>query len=164
MNWPASMAEHNGGAAAPVPALPVHITNGEQLAGMGHRDGPRRHIRSVYRTFVLTHGMVIPVLAEDLSRFDVWFQAYGGSVVLCESQSQAQDPANQAGAAGVFAGAPANPQGTLLYVPAGASFTTPVPPVSGWLRLQTSDPVWATTLADSVTMLAMVTHNRAEGY
>ncbi len=104
---------HNG--ARPVP---VEITNTEALAGMAGRARPRGYVRSVYRTFVLTAANpVIPVLAEDLSRSGTWFQAYGNSVVLCESQSQAQDPDNVIAGTGQFAGSPANPQGTLLFVP-----------------------------------------------
>jgi hypothetical protein len=119
----------------------------------------------VFRTFALTAANpTVPVLAEDLARFDAWFMAYGNSVVLCDSQSQAQDPANAIAGTGVFVNTPANPQGTLLYVPSGATFTTPVAPMStDWLILQTTEPVWATALAFP-TLLALVTHDKAEGY
>jgi hypothetical protein len=150
--------------AAPVPSLPVHITNAEQLAGMSPRKGPRKHIRSVFRTFALTAANPLyPILAEDLARLDTWVCAYGNSVVLCESQSQAQDPANQIAGTGVFANTPANPQGTLLYVPSGATFTSPVPPVSAWVRLRSTEPVWATALAFP-TMVSIITQDCAEGY
>src|SRR5208337_4430955 len=123
------MTHPQNGQLADMPTIPVHVSNAQELAGMGQRKGPRRHVRSVFRTFVFTAANnVIPILAEDLSRFDTWVLAYGNSVVLCESQSQAQDPANAIAGTGVFANTPANPQGTLLYVPSGATFTTPMPP------------------------------------
>lgn len=144
--------------------VPVEITNAEALAGIAARTRPRGYVRSVYRTFVFTAATPVqPILAEDLSREYVWVIAYGNSVVICESQSQAQDPANQIAGTGVFANTPANPQGTLLYVPSGATFTTPQPPISEPLYLRSTEVAFATALAFP-TMLAIVTHNRAEGY
>jgi hypothetical protein len=158
----AGTGQHNG---APVPPLPVHITNAQELAGMGARKGPRKHVRSVFRTFALTStNLLYPILAEDLARLDTWVCAYGNSVVLCESQSQAQDPANQIAGTGVFANTPANPQGTLLYVPSGATFVGMLPPpVSAWVRLRTTEPVWATALAFP-TMVSIITQDCVEGY
>jgi hypothetical protein len=106
---------HNG---AQIQTVPVEVTNAEALAGMINRRHPRRHVRAVYRTFNLAAATPLPILAEDLSRYDTWLVAYGNSVVICESQAQAQDPDNQLGGAGSFVNSPANPQGTLLYVPA----------------------------------------------
>lgn len=148
--------------------VPVEITNAEALAGMAARTRPRGYVRSVYRTFVFTAGgtvgtSIFPILAEDLSREDAYLIAYGNSVVICETQSQAQDPDNAVAGTGVFANTPANPQGTLLYVPSGATFTTPQPPVSEPLYLRSTEVVWAVALAFP-TLLAVVTHNRAEGY
>ena len=135
---------------------------------MAARARPRGYVRSVYRTYLFTAGgtvgtSILSVLAEDLSREDACLVAYGNSVVICETQSQAQDPDNAIAGTGVFANTPANPQGTLLYVPSGATFTTPFPPVSQPLYLRSTEVVWAVALAFP-TMLAIVTHNRAEGY
>lgn len=97
--------------------IPVLVANAADLLGAA-AEAKRRHIRSTFRTFVLTAANpVVPVLAEDRSRTDTWMIAYGNSVVLCDSQSQAEDPDNQIAGTGVFSNTPANPQGTLLYVP-----------------------------------------------
>jgi hypothetical protein len=148
---------HQGAAPRPVP---VEITNAEALAGLVPRPGPRKHVRAVYRTFVFTAAApVLPVAAEDLSRDEMWLIAYGNSVVICESQSQAQDPDNQIAGTGVFANTPANPQGTLLYVPSGAAFASPPSPISVRWTFSTTEVVWATALAFP-TMLAVTLINR----
>jgi hypothetical protein len=147
----------------PVPkAIPVEITNPEALAGAVRPD--RRYTRAVFRTFVFTAANnIFPIAAEDLSRADMWLMAIGNSVVICESQSQAQDPANQIAGTGVFANTPANPAGTLLYVPSGAAFTSPPSPISERWTMQTTEVVWATALAYP-TMLAVTLINRAKNY
>jgi hypothetical protein len=151
--------EHPGTQPRPVP---VEVTNAEALAGAVQPK--RRYTRAVFRTFVFTAASnVFPVAAEDLSREDMWLMAIGNSVVICESQSQAQDPANQIAGTGVFANTPANPQGTLLYVPSGAAFTSPPSPISARWTLQTTEVVWATALAYP-TMLAVTLINRARSY
>jgi len=101
-----------------VQPVPAHITNLHELVAAlaggvpCGNPGKRRHLRTVYRTFVLSAASpVIPVLAQDLSREETIFVASGNSVVLCESQAQAQAAANSA-ASGLL-----NPEGTLLYVP-----------------------------------------------
>jgi hypothetical protein len=126
----------------------VEVTN---LGGL-ERGAKRKRIKAVYRTFVLTAANpVIPILAEDLSRRTTYVQAITNSVLLCESQSQAQEPANSVAAA--FA----NPSGTLLFVPAtGAAVSTRWP-------LDTNDVMWATAIAFPA-MLTMTIHNEAEGY
>jgi len=151
-----------GGGAPPRP-IPVELSNVEALAGaLGTRK--RRHVRAVYRTFVFTPTQVLcPIAAEDLSREEMWLVAYGNSVVICESQSQAQDPANQIAGTGVFANSPANPQGSLLYVPSGAAFTNPPSPVSTRWTMDTQEVVWATALAFP-TMLSVTYINRVTGY
>jgi hypothetical protein len=147
--------------ATPRP-IPVEITNPEALAGAVRP--VRGYKRAVFRTFAFTAANnVFPIMAEDLSREDAWLIAYGNSVVICETQSQAQDPANQIAGTGVFANSPANPQGTLLYVPSGPAFTSPPSPISVRWTLQTTEVVWATALAYP-TMLAVTLINRAKNY
>jgi hypothetical protein len=139
--------------------IPVRLTNSaELLAGMGAAR-PRKHTRAVYRTFLLAANTPLPVLAEDLSRRDVWFVAYNNSVMICESLSQAQDPGNQVAGAGNFANTPANPQGTLLYAYAAGN-----PAVMASVRwtLETTEVVWAVAMATAY--LAITTHNKSEGY
>jgi hypothetical protein len=148
--------------SAPPRPVPVEITNAETLAGAIKPD--RRYTRAVYRTFVFTAAAPVqPIAAEDLSREEMWLVAYGNSVVICESESQAQDPDNQAAGTGVFANTPANPQGTLLYVPSGAAFPNPPSPVSVRWTLATTEQVWATALAYP-TLLAVTLINRAKSY
>lgn len=98
----------------PIQPIPVHVANAGDIWSAA-AEPRRRRIRSTFRTFVLTAtNPIIPILAEDLSRRAADLQAIGNSIVICESQSQAQDPSN------AVAGLP-NPQGLLLFVPAAAS-------------------------------------------
>jgi hypothetical protein len=138
--------------------VPVHITNPEAIAGAA-KASPRKHVRAVYRTFALTGGIPLPILAEDLSRFDTWLVAYNNSVIICESQSQAQDPDNAVAGTGQFTATPANPQGTLLYANAGGS---PAVMTSTRWTLDTTEVVWAVSLASAY--LAVTTHNKVTGY
>jgi hypothetical protein len=84
--------------------IPVRIVDRSDLAASArkvHRD-------VTYRTIVLSAlNPVRPVFAQDLSRMLVIVQAFGNDVVLCETQSKAEDPANS------VAGLP-NPEGYLL--------------------------------------------------
>jgi hypothetical protein len=148
----------------PIQPVPVVLHNAEALAGVMARQKPRTHIRATFRTFVLTAANpMLPILAEDRSRITTWITAFGNSVVLCDSQSQAQDPDNAIAGAGLFANAPANPQGTLLYVPAGVGFTNPPVPQSVRWTLNTTEVVWAVALAFPA-YLAITIENDAKGY
>jgi hypothetical protein len=146
--------------------VPVKITNAHELmAGRGADNKHRKHTRATFRTFVLTAANpVVAILAEDRSRFDTWLIAYGNSVVICESQSQAEDPANFIAGTGVFSQCPLNPQGTLLYVPTlNVPWTTqPVPQSVRW-TLDTTEVAYACAMVFPA-VLAMTTHNHVEGY
>jgi hypothetical protein len=135
--------------------IPVHVT--------GTSASPRRRVKAVYRTFVLSAAApVIPIAAEDLSRRNGWAIAYGSSVVLCESQSQAQDPGNAvASAVTGFTLTPANPQGTLLYVPQTGTLQSDRWPIDS------NDVIWASALlltGTEVAYLAVTLYSRADGY
>jgi hypothetical protein len=150
---------------AEVQPVPVRVTNHEDLAGMRTRARPRTHLQSVFRTFVLTAAQpVIPILAEDLSRETAWIVAIGNSVVLCNSQSQAQDPDNFIAGAGIFAECPANPQGTLLYVPTlTAPWTSQPVPVSVRWTLNTTEVVWASAMVYPA-LVSVTIESKAQGY
>jgi hypothetical protein len=146
------------------PPVPAHITNIAELAGaVGGRIRRRKHIRAVYRTFVLTAASpVVPVAAQDLSRCGGWAIAYGNSVVLCETQSQAQDPANAiVGTATGFTLAPANPQGTLLYVPLAGTAQSDRWPIDS------NEPIWASAsylTGGQTAMLVVTLYNETTGF
>ena len=91
--------------------IPVYLHNIESLAAAVSR--PRRyHYNITFRTIVLTAGgvgqSIRPLCADDPSREYLLVQAFTNDVVLCESQSRAQDPANS------VVGLP-NPEGFLLW-------------------------------------------------
>ncbi len=134
--------------------VPVHVTNAGILAT---RKRKRHH--TIYRTFVLTAANpVIPVLAEDMSRTGAHFQAIGNSVLICESQSQAQDPDN------AVALAFANPQGLLLYVDAAATgLGSGGLSVSDRWPIFTNDVVWATAIAFPAFLAVSIT-SEVSGY
>jgi hypothetical protein len=145
-----------------VHTIPVHVASANEGV-FPHTQHDRGHVPAVFRTFALTAGAPVPVLAEDRSRVQAWMVAYGNSVVLCASQSQAQDPANAAaGALGAaFANTPGNPQGTLLFVPVLVG-----PPVNSaasvrW-TLTTTEVVWAVSMGPA--LLALTIENRVKGY
>lgn len=144
-------------------SIPVHIASANEGVFPGTQDR-RRHIHSVYRTFELTANNPVPILAEDRSRVATWIVAYGNSVVLCESASQAQDPANQVASAAMgaaFANTPGNPQGTLLFVPVLVGPPTNSQVSVRW-TLNTTEVMWAVSMAAAV--LAVTIENRAAGY
>jgi hypothetical protein len=149
-------------------SVPVHIASASEGVFPGSQD-KRRHIQSVFRTFVLAAPVAgvaqpLPVLAEDRSRVAAWMVAYGNSVILCSSQSQAQDPANQAAnaaAGAAFANTPGNPQGTLLFVPVLIGPPVNSNPSVRW-TLNTTEIVWAVSMGPA--MLAVTIENRAAGY
>jgi hypothetical protein len=147
---------------SPPRPISVHVASANSDIFPGTQDH-RRHVQAVYRTFVLAAAAPVPILAQDRSRCAAWVIAYGNSVVLCASQSQAQDAANQvaSGLGAAFANTPANPQGTLLFVPVLIG-----PPVNStssvrW-PLKTTEVTWAVSMAPA--LLAMTIENRAEGY
>lgn len=144
-------------------AVNVHIASANEgvFAGTQHK---RRHIRSTFRTFALAAATPLPILGEDRSRVAAWIVAYGNSVVLCDSQSQAQDPDNQIASAALgaaFANTPGNPQGTLLFVPVLVGPPTNSAPSVRW-TLNTTEVVWAVSMAGA--LLAVTIENKAEGY
>jgi hypothetical protein len=143
-------------------SVSVHIASANEGVFNGTQ-AKRRHIQSVFRTFVLAAATPVPILAEDRSRVATWLVAYSNSVVLCSSESQAQDPANQVASAlgAAWANTPANPQGTLLYVPVLVGPPTNSNPSVRW-TMSTTEVVWAVSMAPAV--LALTIENRAEGY
>jgi hypothetical protein len=146
-----------------VEPVQVHVASANEGVFPGTQK-TRKHITSVYRTFALAAGVPAPILAEDRSRVGVWMIAYANSVVLCASQSQAQDPGNQvAGAAlgAAFANTPANPQGTLLFVPVLVGPPVNSTPSARW-TLNTTEIMWAVTMAPA--LLAVTIESRAQGY
>ena len=112
----------------PVP-IPVRLTNPEALAGAAPRPQPRRRITSRYRTFVLNaaNNWILPVGGEDLSRHGGWVIAYGNSIVLCESQAQAQDPFNTT-PLGAAAAASVTGTGLQASPPAGTAVASAAAP------------------------------------
>jgi hypothetical protein len=104
----------------------------------------KKHKHITYRTIVLSAtNPVRPLLAPDPSRDYVQIIVQGNPVVLCESESKAQDPANQA------AGLP-NPEGMLL----------PVNP--GPIRLHLTDLTWVTAQAfPAIVSIAIVSDAEA---
>lgn len=140
----------------------VHVASASEGIFPGTQ-AKRRHIQSVFRTWVLAANTPEPILAQDRSRVAAWMVAYGNSVVLCGSQSQAGQAANQiaSGLGAAFANTPANPDGTLLFVPVLIGPPTNSNPSVRW-TLNTTEVVWAVSMAPAV--LAMTIENRAEGY
>lgn len=148
--------------------IPVHIASvapGTMIPGAqpdlwpGAPDN-RPRITPVFRTWALTAGVPEPIAADDRSRLRMRIIAYGNSVVLCSSQSQAQDPANAVASAALgaaFANTPGNPQGTLLFVPVLIG-----PPVNSqpsvWWETQTTEVVWAVSMA--AALLAITIENQ----
>jgi len=104
--------------------VPVLVTNLPQMPGPNKKK--RRAV--LPRTIVLTAASPVKVLlSQDTSRKIAWVIATGNPVVLCESQSQAEDPANS------VATLP-NPEGFLL--PTGIKFP-----------LDTTELMWVTAQA-----------------
>jgi hypothetical protein len=142
-------------------ALAPYLANGE--AGIAAALKKKR-IRATMRTFLITAASpIVAVLQKDPSRLDTYIVAYGNSAVLCESFSQAQDQDNLPASAGtgVFANTPANPQGTLLYVPSGAGFSggaAPPSPVSTRFTTLTQEVMYATAIAFP-TYVAVLSNN-----
>jgi hypothetical protein len=123
----------------------------------------RKYIHSVFRTFVLAANTPVPILAQDRSRLTAWLIAYGNSVVLCDSQAQAQAPANQVagGLGAAFANTPGNPDGTLLFVPVLVGPPTNSQTSMRW-TLRSTEVVWAVSMAAAV--LAVTIENSVTGY
>lgn len=143
--------------------VPVRIESANEGVFPGTQRN-RKHTTSVFRTFALAAATPLPVLAEDRSRTGAWFVAYSNSVVLCQSESQAQDPDNQIAAAALgaaFANTPGNPQGTLLFVPILVGPPINSNPSVRW-TLNTTEVVWAVSMAPA--LLALTTENEAKGY
>lgn len=104
--------------------LPVEVINLRDLKA----SESKCHYDLTLRTITLTAANPVrDVFAGDLSRRLVICQAFTNDVVLCQSQSQAQDPANAATAN------PGFPEGYLL----AAANTTPT-------YLPVTDLAWAT--------------------
>jgi hypothetical protein len=140
--------------------VPVHITSASEGVLAGTQES-RLHVQSVYRTFVLAPNIPLPVLAQDRSRLLATMIALGNSVVLCASQSQAQDPANAIGGVALgaaWANTPLNPQGSVLFVPvlAGAAGTSERWPV------HSTEVVWAVSIA--AAMLSVTIESKVTGY
>jgi hypothetical protein len=143
----------------PVTPVPVHIVSANQ--GIMHGAQDREHIQSVFRTFVLSANSPLPVLAQDRSRVLATMIALGNSVILCASQSQAQDTANQVSGVALgaaWANTPPNPNGTTLFVPVvtGAGATSERWPV------HSTEVVWA--VSQAAAMLAVTIENKVTGY
>lgn len=146
----------------PIEPVTVHIASANEGVFPGTQ-AKRRHIHSVYRTFPVT-TTPIPILAEDRSRIATWMVAYGNSVVLCDSESQAQAQANQVANAALgaaFANTPGNPEGTLLFVPVLIGPPVNSSPSVRW-TLNTTEVMWAVSMAPA--LLAVTIENKAEGY
>jgi hypothetical protein len=108
-------------------------------AARKHRD----HYDITFNTIRLSaQNPVLPVCNPDLSREGVYVQALTNDVVLCETKSKAQDPANSATANPNF------PEGTLLP----KANTKPV-----WLPV--TDGLWATA-GTFPAQLAVILVNR----
>jgi len=106
--------------------IPVRIVSGPELQSSFKKE----HRDITFRTIVLSAlNPVRPLFAADLSRQLVIVQAFSNPVVLCETQSKAQDPANS------VAGLP-NPEGYLL----SSNNTAPT-------YLPTTDLCWVTAQA-----------------
>src|SRR5579871_4929379 len=143
--------------------IPVHVTSANEGIFPGSQHN-RKHIQSVFRTFALQANNPIPVLAQDRSRLQAWMVAYGNSVVLCGSESQAQDPANNIASAALgaaFANTPGNPDGTLLFVPVLVGPPTNSAASVRW-TLNTTEVVWAVSMAPA--LLSVTIENAAKGY
>lgn len=105
--------------------VPVHVANLHELAS---RPAGKCHRNVTFRTFQLTAANPVkPICAADVSREMIIVQAFTNDVVLCESQSKAEDPANSATAN------PGFPEGYLVP----KANTTPT-------YLPTTDLIWAT--------------------
>jgi hypothetical protein len=118
----------------PIEPVPVRIEN---VAEFQQRQGSRAKLHKdvTFRTIVLTAlNPVRPLMAADLSREYAQVEAFTNDVVLCETQSKAQDPANQ------VAGLP-NPEGALLKASCTAAQPTLAFPPR---KLETTDLVWVT--------------------
>jgi hypothetical protein len=147
--------------SAPRP-ISVHVASASEGVFPGTQKS-RRHVQPVFRTWNLAAGIPENILAQDRSRLNAWVLAYANSVVLCSSESQAQDAANQvaSGLGAAFANTPANPQGTLLFVPVLIGPPTNSASSPRW-PLQTTEQVWAVSMA--AALLTITIENKAEGY
>lgn len=139
------------------PAIePVHVylTNPEALIG---ESGKKRHYDVTFRTIVLNAPTgaspavgtsIRPLCAADLSREYIIVAAVTNDVVLCETQSRAQDPAN------AVAGLP-NPEGYLLKA---STTTLAFPPV----QIPNTDQIWVTAASFPAIVTAILV-NKVKG-
>jgi hypothetical protein len=144
----------------PPRSVNVHVASAAEGIFPGSQEN-RKFITSVFRTFVLIANTPLPILNPDRSRIRTTLIAVGNSIVLCASENQAQDPANQIAAAGapaMLVNTPANPDGCLLFVPVitGGGGTS-----ERW-PLASTETVWAVSMAAAV--LAVTIENRASRY
>jgi hypothetical protein len=122
--------------------IPVRIVSGADMAA----SAKKCHYDVTLRTIRLTAANPVQVLcAADLSREGILIQAFTNDIVICETQSKAQDPANSATAN------PGFPEGYLL----AKANTTPT-----WLPMTDLAYVTAGTFPAQVT-IALV--NKVEG-
>lgn len=106
--------------------IPVHVTNAKEVAAAAPTG--KCHYDVTFRTIQLTAANPVkPLCPLDLSRQYLQVQSFTNDVVLCESQSKAQDPANSATAN------PGFPEGYLL--PKANTMPT---------RIDTTDAIWVT--------------------
>lgn len=125
-------ASQNGTAA---PVVDVRVTNMPGMPAAAEKQ--RRAIQP--RTIVLTAANPVKVLlAADVSRKLVQVIAAGNPVVLCESESQAEDPNNS------VATLP-NPEGFLL-------------PVGVRIPIDTSEQMWVTAQAFPAQVSILITN------
>jgi len=118
--------------------IPVTLAHPDQLAGLLDASRRKRHRDVTFRTIQLTTANPVKaIFAGDLSRALVIVQAFTNDVILCETQSKAEDPANASPAAASY------PEGYLL----AKANTTPT-------YLPTTDLAWATaaTLPAQITV------------
>lgn len=122
-----------------VEPVDVRVTNLPQMPA-----AKEKHRRAIQpRTIVLTAAQPVKVLlAADASRKIAWVIASGNPVVLCESQSQAQDAANSVAAL-------PNPEGCLL--PTGQRWP-----------IDTTEQMWVTAQAFPAQISLLVTNEGPE--
>lgn len=132
----------------------VEIANPEALIPASLK---KDHYDVTFRTIVLTAPVgtepavgtsIRPLCAADLSREFIIVAAMTNDVVLCETQSKAQDPAN------AVAGLP-NPEGSLLKA---STTTLAFPP----LKIPCTDQVWVTA-ASFPALVSVILVNRVKG-
>jgi len=128
--------------------IPVRLHPQDLAALAGHLKSGKCHYDITFRTIVLTAGgvgySIRPLCAADPSREYLMVQAFTNDVVLCETQSRAQDAAN------AVAGLP-NPEGYLLW-------HTNVMPT----RIDSSDLIWIAAAAFPAQVTVMLV-NKVQG-